>query len=69
MALYRIERVEDATYLDGGGKVRQGYAVTFVIIELDESHTINVETSNPQAIDQRIREEIKRRVEIGKLGA
>ena len=66
--VYVIERLEDATYLDGGGKVRQGFAVTFRIAEFDETHTVNMPSNNPVEIDKRIREEIARRQALAKLG-
>jgi len=70
VAIYKIERVQDTTYLDPrGGQVVSGFAVTFTALALDETHTVDVPSNDPKVVDERVRAEIAKLEALHKLGA
>ena len=70
MAAYRIDLIQDQTYVDRrSGGVVEGFAVTYTIHALDQQHTINVPKNDPKVIDELVRAEIVKFEALSKLGA
>ena len=67
-ALYEIEKVQDTTYLDDGGRPIRGFGVRFKVPAHNEVHELNVPTADPKTVDKAIKDFIVKRDALSKLG-
>jgi len=65
---FRIERVQNVTYLDEARNVVDGFQVTFRMLDFDEVRTVNVPTDDPIDIETAALLAVERREALASLG-
>jgi len=65
---FRIERVQNVTYLDEARNVVDGFQVTFRMLDFDEVRTVNVPTDDPIDIEGAALLAVERREALASLG-
>ena len=65
---FRIERVQNITYLDEARNVVDGFQVTFRMLDFDEVRTVNVPTDDPIDIESAALLAVERREALASLG-
>jgi len=65
---FRIERVQNVTYLDEARNVVDGFQVTFRMLDFDEVRTVNVPTDDPIDIESAALLAVERREALASLG-
>ena len=65
---FRIERVQNITYLDEARNVVDGFQVTFRMLDFDEVRTVNVPTDDPIDIETAALLAVERREALASLG-
>jgi len=65
---FRIERVQNVTYLDEARNVVDGFQVTFRMLDFDEVRTVNVPTDDPIEIEAAALLAVERREALASLG-
>ena len=65
---FRIERVQNVTYLDEARNVVDGFQVTFRMLDFDEVRTVNVPTDDPIDIEAAALLAVERREALASLG-
>ena len=65
---FRIERVQNVTYLDEARNVVDGFQVTFRMLDFDEVRTVNVPTDDPIDIEAAALLAVERREALAALG-
>ena len=65
---FRIERVQNITYLDEARNVVDGFQVTFRMLDFDEVRTVNVPTDDPIDIEAAALLAVERREALASLG-
>jgi len=65
---FRIERVQNVTYLDEARNVVDGFQVTFRLLDFDEVRTVNIPTDDPVDVETSALLAVERREELARLG-
>jgi hypothetical protein len=68
MTDYVITQTVPSVFLDRRGIAVNGYLVYFELTEFSEVHQVNVTSLDPTQVDRAIREVLKQRKALAKLG-